>query len=153
MRRMEAHVPVSGIGDSSEQVRQSIIARVKSPRSSYECTLRFLILKKVTLDLPTTNVNIANWKIPEHIGLADPQFNVMGKVDLLIGAEVFLDLLLQETYSLGPDLPTLRNSRIGWLISGSYIAKPSRDLNGLKRNKNAKNYFNGRQFKVKVENM
>jgi hypothetical protein len=37
-----------------------------------------------------------NWNLPAEVQLADPHFYRPGKVEFLLGAELFFDLLLPE---------------------------------------------------------
>lgn len=49
--------------------------------------------------------------------LADNEFNISGDIDLLIGAQLFWDLLKNESHSLGKGLPVLQNTVFGWIVS------------------------------------
>ncbi|XP_050359346.1 uncharacterized protein LOC126779442 isoform X4 [Nymphalis io] len=51
--------------------------------------------------------------------LADPNFNVPSAVDILVGAEVFWEVLSKNYIDLGKNLPKLHETRFGWLVSGS----------------------------------
>lgn len=50
--------------------------------------------------------------------LADPEFHVPSDVDLLLGAGAYYELLLPQVHKLGPKLPTLQLTRLGWVIGG-----------------------------------
>jgi len=50
--------------------------------------------------------------------MADPQFSKPGSIDMLLGGEFFLQLLEQGKIDLGANLPTLQNTKLGWIVSG-----------------------------------
>ncbi|XP_063537617.1 uncharacterized protein LOC134747015 isoform X2 [Cydia strobilella] len=80
----------------------------------------------ITPIICTTNIlipNVQRWHIPSRYKLADDEFNLAQDVDLLIGGEIFFDLLLTGKYKLGPGLPVLRRSRLGWIVTGSVQKK------------------------------
>lgn len=49
----------------------------------------FLILNKITENIPLTPIDPAIINIPDNIILADPYFYNSDKVDILLGSEVF----------------------------------------------------------------
>ncbi|XP_049316914.1 putative mediator of RNA polymerase II transcription subunit 26 [Bactrocera dorsalis] len=55
-------------------------------------------LQKIVSNVPTEHIKVK--KIPENIKLADPSFGVPGKIDLLLGADIFFDLLKEEKISI-----------------------------------------------------
>ena len=110
---------VIGIGNSpSNNVTESCTAQIKSIHKPFAVTLRCLVLQELTGELPKTFINVQSFKIPKDIQLADPQFNEPATVDLLIGADIFWDILGCEQRSLGSNNPKLHSSQLGWLIAG-----------------------------------
>ncbi|XP_062541716.1 uncharacterized protein LOC134209715 [Armigeres subalbatus] len=117
--RRKISVPISGIGQSSTQARYKISASVRSRVSDFSTFAEFLVLPKVTIDLPSATIETSTWEIPSGILLADPQFHEANPIDIIIGAEVFFDLFrVPGRIQLGESLPTLVNSVLGWIVSG-----------------------------------
>lgn len=77
------------------------------------------ILTQITSALPQSKVNMDNWVIPEGVTLADPMFMNPSQVDLLLGADLYYELLSHGVIRLGKDLPTLINTALGWIVGGS----------------------------------
>ncbi|XP_046976528.1 uncharacterized protein LOC124542643 [Vanessa cardui] len=50
--------------------------------------------------------------------LADPKFYEPSQVDMLIGSDLFWDIISSEQQSLGAGCPRLHSSKLGWLIGG-----------------------------------
>jgi hypothetical protein len=63
-------------------------------------------------------MGISNWKIPKNIKLADPEFNRPAKVDILLGAELFYELLCVGQIKLGSELPIMQKTLLGWIVAG-----------------------------------
>ncbi|XP_065082351.1 uncharacterized protein LOC135704776 [Ochlerotatus camptorhynchus] len=63
-------------------------------------------------------VDISTWKIPKHLPLADPQFNVSHGIDLIVGAELFSILLQAEQISFSDHLRVLQKTSLGYILSG-----------------------------------
>ncbi|XP_062557231.1 uncharacterized protein LOC134222103 [Armigeres subalbatus] len=77
----------------------------------------FLVLPKVTVDLPTTTVNTEGWILPDGIQLADPTFFQFKEVDVVLGIEAFFEYVeTGRRISIGTDLPNLTESVFGWLV-------------------------------------
>ncbi|KAL0861062.1 hypothetical protein ABMA27_009574 [Loxostege sticticalis] len=110
---------IIGIGNShSNNAAESCTVKIQSLCSPYNTKLSCLILNEITSELPKAPIHKQLLKIPKHIQLADPTFDHPAPVDVLIGADLFWDLLGNEESSLSPSGPKLRSSKLGWLISG-----------------------------------
>ncbi|XP_073820296.1 uncharacterized protein [Musca autumnalis] len=75
--------------------------------------------------VPGEFLNTSQWKIPQNIELADPLFYKPQRIDVLLSAEVFFDLLLDGRISLGNGLPCLTNTVFGWIVGGSSPSRPN----------------------------
>nr|XP_029709473.1 uncharacterized protein LOC109417556 [Aedes albopictus] len=114
----EADVSVAGIGQSHCKLKRAVSATVRSRIGSFSTQLRFLVIDHPTTNLPTIHVKLSSWKLPK-VELADPQFHVPNKIDLVIGGEVYWDLHTGKKLSLGRGLPYLIETRFGWTLCGS----------------------------------
>ncbi|KAG5876587.1 hypothetical protein JTB14_015992 [Gonioctena quinquepunctata] len=59
-----------------------------------------------------------SWAFPNNITLADPLFYKPGPIDLLIGADIFWNILGSNKISLGKNMPLLYDTSLGWVVSG-----------------------------------
>lgn len=110
---------VIGIGNNhSNNVMESCIASIQSLCSPFKTNLSCLVLNELTSELPKAPINKYLLNIPKHFKLADPTFDRPASVDILIGADLFWDLLGNDECSLSPTGPKLRSSKLGWLLSG-----------------------------------
>ncbi|XP_055613757.1 uncharacterized protein LOC129760180 [Uranotaenia lowii] len=99
--------PILGIGESPIRAVCSVTTEVRSRVDDFSIPLNCLVLKKLTADLPAVTITTANWQIPNDITLADPEYNISRKVDLIIGAEHFYAILQGGRLQIGPPSLTL----------------------------------------------
>src|SRR5437588_6038469 len=64
-------------------------------------------------------VDRKNIAIPANIRLADPTFDKPGKIDLLLGADCFWELLCVRQIKLNQNSPILHKTKLGWILAGS----------------------------------
>lgn len=119
LKRQQVYIPIGGINDTSSCIKSSVNSGLSSLDKKFETLLNFLVIPKITGHLPYTNINIANWNMPQGIQLADPAFNKAQKVDLLLGAGIFLELLKNGKMIFGDGLPMLQNTKLGWIVAGT----------------------------------
>lgn len=128
-----------GIGHSDNKIKESCVIQLQSIYSNYKTKLNCLVLDRLTGDLPKAPINIQNLNIPTHLHLADPDFNQPAPVDLLIGADLFWQLIKKNRIYLGSNKPILQNSRFGWLIGGPNSSQTKQVLCNYSINNNFKN--------------
>ncbi|XP_055522659.1 uncharacterized protein LOC129716844 [Wyeomyia smithii] len=122
VQRKKITIPIAGIGQSATQTKGKFSSLVCSRITDYSATVKFLVLPKVTVDLPATSVNMSACKIPADVQLADPAFFKSNPIDLILGAEIFFELFrVPGRIALGDDLPTLVNSVFGWVVTGKNL--------------------------------
>ncbi|XP_062533633.1 uncharacterized protein LOC134202631 [Armigeres subalbatus] len=114
-----ANIPVVGVGGTRSQIRHHVILKLFSDYSKFESNVDCLVTTRVTGKIPSVAVNISEWRFPPGIVLADPSFNESKDVDLLIGAELFFQILKQAQLKISEDLPTLYETQFGWVMAGA----------------------------------
>ncbi|XP_055589044.1 uncharacterized protein LOC129741345 [Uranotaenia lowii] len=128
LKRNKLNSPVSGIGQSSVNVHFGVTLSIASRFGGFETSLQCLVLPKLTVDLPSHHIDVTRWRIPRHLPLADPQFNIRQGIDLILGAELFFDLLQQQRFSLPSGYPSLQKTVLGFIVCGKVSAPaPLRD--------------------------
>lgn len=111
---------ISGIGNSNTLSTQIINVTIHSTfDQNVEFKVECAILNKITCKLPQIRINENKFNIPSYVKLADPIFNTPSDIDMLLGADVYYDLLTQGIIKLGKNLPVLQNTHLGWIIAGN----------------------------------
>ncbi|XP_053968655.1 uncharacterized protein LOC128870082 [Anastrepha ludens] len=122
IRRESTTLNIIGIGNATKKVRTKLNTFVKSRVNNDEFSAQFWIMRSISASHPDRNVNINGWKIPKNISLADPEFYKAQKVDLLLGAETFFELLAVGQIKASSNHPTLQKTLLGWVVSGKYAS-------------------------------
>nr|XP_029715645.1 uncharacterized protein LOC115259260 [Aedes albopictus] len=118
--------PVSGIGQSTVNVHFGVTLSLASRFGDHRFTLDCLVLPKLTVSLPSHHINVSRWQIPRNLPMADPQFNISQKIDIIIGAELFFSLLEHQQISLAAGCPLLQKTVLGYIVCGK-ISDPALD--------------------------
>ncbi|XP_058827609.1 uncharacterized protein LOC131687534 [Topomyia yanbarensis] len=130
LKRSKSNVIVQGIGEQSQNARESVHVQIRSRKQDFSMNVEFLILPKVTPDLPVHDIPVDYWKLPSNLFLADPQFHKRTPIDMILGIEHFFSFFpTANRIQLPKALPMLVDSVFGWLISGSADKVPSAKQN------------------------
>lgn len=71
--------------------------------------VKCLTIDQITKKLPNSPVNV---DLPSNIKLADPNFCVLSKIDKMLGADHFWNILIVSQIRLSPREPILQNNLI-----------------------------------------
>lgn len=114
----KTNIPLSGISQMETKIKNKTRAIIKSRIGNFETELSFLVLKVITENIPIVSFDKSLTKYPQTIQLADENFNLSKEIDILLGAEIFYELLENEKIYLGENLPVLQLTRLGWIFTG-----------------------------------
>ncbi|GFX21605.1 uncharacterized protein TNCV_1400191 [Trichonephila clavipes] len=109
---------ISCLNDASMVVNGCVKVAISNQNKSFERELDMLVVKKITDFIPqkALEINSDFYKIVE---LADSKFNVPGKIDLLLGANIFYELLKPERIKIKDSQLLLVNSVFGYIVTGN----------------------------------
>ena len=106
---------INGIGETQCTNTQNKTVRIdiKSTHDSSSLeTLDAIVLRSLTKNLPLQSVPTGDWPHLESLSLADPYFNVSKPIDILLGVDVYHDIL-KPGLILGPkELPLPRTQSL-----------------------------------------
>lgn len=94
---------------------------IKSCHCDYSVSFAAVVIPTITEYQPNTNLNVNQFKIPGNIQLADPDFYKRGRIDILIGAGLFFELMSVGQFRFGTNSPILQKTRLGWIVSGGGV--------------------------------
>ncbi|XP_066157628.1 uncharacterized protein, partial [Euwallacea fornicatus] len=112
-------IPLSGISQVVTKINKQTSTKIKSRFNNFSANLTFLVLPTLTENLPLFKFSKSLLKVPTHINLADEKFNEPKQIDVLLGVDIFYDLLGSGKIRLGNKLPILQETSLGWVISGN----------------------------------
>ncbi|XP_049286907.1 uncharacterized protein LOC125765617 [Anopheles funestus] len=121
-RKEKNNLKISGISSTTTTTKYSIRATLRSRIGRYFADLQFYVLPKITENIPSSSIDTSGWNLPSNIFLADPHFDRSDRIDVLIGAEIFFEIMKPPgRIHLGNDRPTLVNSEFGWIFTGPVL--------------------------------
>ena len=133
--RHHRQAQIVGVGGLTHQrLGQSVVCFSVAPLFALEEALQIeaFVLPTVTSNLPLHSVPFDhNWYHLSGICLADPDFGTAGNIDLLLGADVFSDVVLQGRRSGLSGSPAAFETRFGWVLTGAVDCKRGQSLTML----------------------
>lgn len=123
LKKTKINMEISGVTGLTANVKYETNATISSRFTNFEENLDFLVLSKITGNLPLSTFDVSDWEIPSTTDLADPEFFTPNKIDMLLGGEIFYDLLCYGKIQLSKDLPSLRKTLLGWIVVGKKVYK------------------------------
>lgn len=110
---------ITGITGGTNDVKQQTNINVFSSLNDFKINVSCCITKYITCDLPQQTFNIKSFHIPSHAKLADKNFNETGEISLLLGCDIFFQVLQRESLPLTSSGPFLINTSFGYVVAGS----------------------------------
>lgn len=132
-RHLPTSVTVTGIGAQvASHAKQSIDLKFSSIYDNSRIfTTKALILEKLTFNLPDQTFEI-NDSFYENLKLADPSFNISGKIDIILGGNIVFDIFFGKNKLDFPSgIPSALETPLGYVLFGQYDSS------------NSKNYLSG----------
>ncbi|XP_049284796.1 uncharacterized protein LOC125764501 [Anopheles funestus] len=127
--RLERPVKASigGIGGTLSSARHEITTIIESTCGSFKTVLDFTVLTKVTHEIPSIPYTNLVWPIPPQLQLADPHYNIPGRIDMIIGAGIFYKLLKGGRFNIPNSNISLVETVFGWIVTGLATKTDSSD--------------------------
>jgi hypothetical protein len=122
LQQKAVNITVGGIGQISTNIKQAVQVNIKSQYNKFSANLSCFVLEKITENLPLVTINMSAINIPKELQLADPKFLETAPVDLLIGADLFWNLLCQDRKEItlkNHNKLMLQNTHLGFIAGGS----------------------------------
>jgi len=118
LRTFKAQIPVQGISEVTKTIHYAASLEIKSKFSNWETKIECAVLPKITGMIPATFVDSLDWGIPERLLLADENFNRLNSIHILLGADVFFEVLCHGKKKRPGNYPVSQDTELGWIVSG-----------------------------------
>ena len=124
------NISVSGIAGSLHYspIRSIAHLQVSSAHSQKgrKIDLTAIVLPKVTCNLPVLPVPYdLSWSHLTGLPLADPTFGETRRIDLLLGVDIFVDILQHGRWTGPPGSPVAIETEFGWALGGGNTSTTS----------------------------
>lgn len=114
------NTPMMGIGNTpvGEAMGRTDCAIGSLYDRHYQHEISALVVQRIT-DISASKQTSANvWKHISSLSLADPKFLEANKIDLLLGATVYAEIVLSNVVKGNPGEPIAQNTKLGYIIFG-----------------------------------
>lgn len=135
LQKTRAHIKVSGLGGANAG---KILGKVElNLQAHFPTTQQFtttaLLLPKLTAKLPETALSQSTVpNLPWNLMMADPAFDEPGPIDLLLGADIFAEIVKDGLKKFNENRLLLQNTELGWILTGRLLEPaPSRHTQSL----------------------
>lgn len=112
-----------GISNKTSACNESCLISIRSLDGNHNFNINCYLLNKITNSLPLAYLENKNINIPSGVSLADPTYHIPSSIDILVGADVFWNVIGTNRIQLGKNKPVLFETKLGWVISGSLLNK------------------------------
>lgn len=121
VKRTKNTTTITGIGATDAGKSQGCSNIKLKPRypSSFNVSVEALIMRKLTSFAPG-NLTGRQWNHTNGLVLADPNYDKPGKIDIILGADIFGTIVLSGVIRGPPDTPVAQETEFGWILSGRW---------------------------------
>ncbi|XP_076383878.1 uncharacterized protein LOC143262639 [Megalopta genalis] len=119
LRKREIDSSVGGIANVETRVKYLVNAVIKSRTTQFNDTVTLVTLPSITGMLPSRQVKRTEIDIPTEITLADPEFNIPGPIDAILGNQLFFTLLCLGRIKLCAQNIIIQETLVGWIVTGA----------------------------------
>lgn len=116
--KSDVSVNLEAINGTSCIIKYKCGIKIAACDGRYEFQLSCLVVPEITSSLPNSKIDIQDLQIPSNVKLDDPQFHVPARVDILIGADKFWNLLCVGQFKVGKVQLTMQKTKLGWIAAG-----------------------------------
>lgn len=120
LQSKRTNVTMTGVGNApiGHVTGQTVNSIGSIHDKTFEFDITALIVKNVTRIAPLKCDGKEKWKYLNGIPLANPNFTQTQKIDLLLGAGVYAEILLDGIIKGMPNEPIAQNTKLGWIVFG-----------------------------------
>ncbi|UYV80658.1 hypothetical protein LAZ67_19001272 [Cordylochernes scorpioides] len=113
---------IIGVGNTPVQHSSSTVSVTFCPlNNSEEFSVEAVVTGVLTSEIPNFRLKDPNWPTLKNLKLADPEFYIQAPIDMILGADIYTELMLNGPISLGEGLPMAINTRLGWVLLGKLM--------------------------------
>lgn len=118
--RSHSYTSLTGIGAQKAQKTKGVVSFVLKSHlhSDFEIAVKAYILPRLTSSLPSIQHKRDTWSHLKGLELADPEFFKPGFIDLILGADLYSQIIEEGIVKGEPNTPIAQSTKIGWIISG-----------------------------------
>ena len=117
LKLTDSQLPITGINNSLCQADFSTRVRLNSRYKDFNLNVHCAVLPSITNNLPAESFDISSLNIPKNIFLSDPQLNFSSQIDILLGAQYYLQLIEPIKFIRSPHFPIIQETKLGFILA------------------------------------
>ena len=111
---------VFGVGAKQNQFKGVINITCRALHGDYVFKTNAFIMRELMNNLPNKSfTKPAAWTFLENIALADPDFHLSRPVDILLGADIYSNIIQEGIIRHEKMQPVAQQTRLGWILCGN----------------------------------
>lgn len=121
IRKKSCAIQVEGVGSVTTYTRGRALLNMASCDDTFGIDVNFYLLDMITTPTPACNIAPSCWQHLRALNLADPSFGKTGRIDALIGADVWGAIIQEGIVHGSPTEPYAQATRLGGVVFGPAI--------------------------------
>ncbi|XP_058839551.1 uncharacterized protein LOC131695040 [Topomyia yanbarensis] len=117
---LKCNITVVGANAVKTQVKKGLNLNFSSRYCDLQDSITCLISDKPTGIIPSVAIDVSSWSIPPELQLADPDFFKPRDIDLVLASNYVWDLIRTKKVVLANGTASLRETDLGWIITGTF---------------------------------
>ncbi|XP_047040011.1 uncharacterized protein LOC124644582 [Helicoverpa zea] len=120
IKRQRCKGVIFGVGQKENNCKGVISIVCASLHNNFIFETEAFIMTNLIKSLPNKSFPKPDWSHIDNIPLADPEFYISRPVDLLLGADVYANIMLSGIIKSGnAHQPLVQQTQLGWLLCGN----------------------------------
>jgi len=111
------NVSISGVNGTVTSSNHVVRIKLQSRLNSYTAVIECIVTDQVTDKIPAVSSARDKFNFPHNIRLADPRFHISLDIDLLIGVDLFWNLICIGQVK-SSEHPNLQKTQLDWILAG-----------------------------------
>lgn len=125
-----ANMQVAGINQSMSLIKHQTDVSILSKTSHFQTKVNCFILSQITCNIPSVSISLDQFHVPHNIQLADPKFNQSDTIDMLLGSNLFWQLLCVGQIKADNGV-IYHKTKLGWVVTGEINAPSTKAITCL----------------------
>ncbi|XP_048489043.1 uncharacterized protein LOC125491356 isoform X1 [Plutella xylostella] len=109
---------ITGIGYETNNISQKAEFTIHSTTNQEALTLSCCVVENITCNMPQFSIDAKELNIPDHVQLGDKNFYKKEKIGILLGCDIFFQLLLRDQIPIVPGGLCLYKTLFGYVVAG-----------------------------------
>ncbi|KAL0821968.1 hypothetical protein ABMA28_005356 [Loxostege sticticalis] len=121
LKKIPVRSQISGVGGENSLISKAMVEIEVSSRTdpNVRYQIRAYVLPSITTLLPSEKVKVTEWKEFTELVLADPGYSSPSRIDMLLGAEIYSQILQDGVKKSPVGSLVAQATSLGWILSGA----------------------------------